>query len=129
MNESQFRAENPGPINSLAQPHKLLNTKLQVRTAAFAIVYRSNFANKDVKYGALINEFKKAKDMDKRILKPILTNPSITNNTYCHIACALRGEKNDLVNEYDEAKYEAETLGLNDAQKKTIFKYMNNVSF
>ena len=67
--------------------------------------------------------------MDRRILKPILTNPSITNNTYCHIACALRGEKNDLVNEYDEAKYDAETLGLEDAQKKTIFKYMNNVSF
>ena len=108
-----------------------------MRTAAFAIVYRSNFANKDVKYGALINEFKKAKDMDRRILKPILTNPSITietndnvtSNTYCHIACALRGAKNNLANEYDEDIYDAKTLGLKDAQKKTIFKYMNNVSF
>ena len=67
--------------------------------------------------------------MDKRILQPILTNPSIKDNPYCHIACALRGEKNDLVNKYDEAKYDAETLGLEDAQKKTIFKYMNNVSY
>merc|ERR1719507_239524 len=31
-----------------------------VRTTTFAIVYRSNFANHDVKYGALIKDYKKS---------------------------------------------------------------------
>ena len=103
--------------------------KFQVRTTAFAIVYRSNFANHDVKYGALINEYKKALDLDKRILGPILTNPSLANNPYCHIACGLRGEPNKLVNDLDEARYEPEVLGLNQGQKDMITKFMDNVCF
>ena len=104
--------------------------KFQVRTTAFAIVYRSNFANHDVKYGALIKEYTKALDLDKRILGPILTNPSLAdNNPYCHIACGLRGEPNKLVNDLDEARYEPEVLGLNQGQKDMITKFMDNVCF
>ena len=38
MNESQFRAENPGPINSLALPHKLLSKTFRVVFKLFHFV-------------------------------------------------------------------------------------------
>ena len=102
---------------------------MQVRTTAFATVYRSNFANHDVKYGALISEFKKAQELDKQILKPLLTNPSLTNNSYCHIACALKGKKNTLVNELDEHQYGPDNLNLSKEKEALIIKHMDNVSF
>ena len=69
-----------------------------MRTAAFSVVYRSNFANHEVKYGALIEEFKLTQELDRRLLGPILTDPSI-KNPYCHVSCAFHGEQNTVGNE------------------------------
>ena len=103
------------------------------RTAAFAIAYRSNFDNHEVKYGALVNEFKKAQEMDKAIFEPIVASPSLKvgnqTNPYCQIACALRSKKNDLRTDLDAESYGPETLGLAEQEKKTVIKFMDNVSF
>lgn len=97
-----------------------------MRTTGFSIVHRSNFASHDVKYGALISEYKKAHEMDKRILGAILTDPSV-KSPYCHVACALKGEKNNIANEFDETIYDEKGLKLSPAKKKVITSYMNSV--
>ena len=99
----------------------------QVRTTAFGIVYRSNFVNHDVKYGALIHEYRKAQDMDQRILKPLLTSTS-TKSPYCHVACAFRNESNSKANALDEVIYDEKMISLSQPKRDTIISFLRNVS-
>merc|ERR1719350_366639 len=97
-----------------------------VRTASFSIVHRSNFANHDVKYGALIREYKKAQEMDQRILKPLLTDTSV-KSPYCHVTCAFRNEKNNAANDLDEEVYNEKSMTLSSPKRKTINSYLRNI--
>ena len=99
----------------------------QVRTTGFGIVYRSNFANHDVKYGALISEYKKSQEMDQRILKPLLTDTSV-KSPYCHVACAFRNEKNNKANDLDEVRYNETSMTLSQQKRETINSFLRNVS-
>ena len=98
-----------------------------MRTAAFSIVYQSNFANHEVKYGALITEFRLSHDLDKALLEPILTDPSI-KSPYCHVACAFHGEQNEVANDLDEVVWSEKNMTLSEEKRSAIRSFLNNVS-
>ena len=98
-----------------------------MRSAAFSIVYRSNFANHDVKYGALISEYKKAQELDQRILKPLLTSTNV-KSPYCHVTCAFRNEPNEKANDLDEIVFNEKNMTLSKSKRDTINSFLRTVS-
>ena len=80
-----------------------------------------------------VNRSNISQEMDKAIFEPIVASPSLKvgnqTNPYCQIACALRSKKNDLRTDLDAESYGPETLGLAEQEKKTVIKFMDNVSF
>ena len=90
------------------------------------MVHRSRFDNQEFKYGGLVTEHKKTLQLDRDILKPVTTDPDV-KSPFCHIACALRDEKNQKVNELDENNYNETRITLDDEKKNMVFSYLAQV--
>jgi len=122
-----FNSENMEFCGRLLLEYSLLSTlRNTVRAATLHVVERSGFHNREYKRGGLIKEHYKTLELDRNILKEVVSNSSL-ESPYCHVTCAIRGAKNNLQSYWDEKTFDENTLNLKKDEKEFVLKFLSQL--
>jgi len=117
--------ENMEFCGRLLLEYSLLSTlRNTVRAATLHVVERSGIHNREYKRSGLIKEHYKTLELDRNILKEVVSNSSL-KSPYCHVACAIRGAKNmiqDGLTTFDE-----NSLKLEKDEKEFVLKFLSQL--